>query len=130
MGKTMWARSLGTHLYCIGILSGEELMKAPYVEYAVFDDWRGGIKFFPSYKEWLGCQAWVSVKCLYKEPKLTKWGKPSIWLTNTDPRNEMMQADIAWLEGNVTFIEINSPIFRANRALTHTSEQSDRSSSE
>lgn len=113
-GKTLWARSLGKHLYCVGLVSGDECMKGPLVDYAVFDDIRGGIKFFPSFKEWLGCQAYVTVKCLYREPKLIKWGKPSIWLANTDPRDEMAQADIDWMNMNCTFISIDSPIFHAN----------------
>jgi hypothetical protein len=89
-------------------------MKADHAEYAVFDDIRGGIKFFPSFKEWLGCQAWVTVKCLYREPKLVKWGKPSIWLSNTDPRDHMENSDIDWMNKNCIFVEINSPIFHAN----------------
>lgn len=89
-------------------------MKAPDVDYAIFDDIRGGIKFFPSFKEWLGSQDYVTVKRLYKEPKLVKWGKPSIWLSNSDPRREMDDTDVHWLNANCTFVEINSPIFRAN----------------
>lgn len=112
-GKTLWARSLGPHIYCVGLVSGTECMKDD-VDYAVFDDIRGGIKFFPSYKEWLGCQAWVTVKCLYREPKLKQWGKPSIWLANTDPRLELDPSEVSWLNANCTFVEINSPIFRAN----------------
>uniref|UniRef100_A0A8A4XBZ4 Replication-associated protein n=1 Tax=Tarsiger cyanurus Genomoviridae sp. TaxID=2814994 RepID=A0A8A4XBZ4_9VIRU len=92
----------------------DECMKATEVDYAVFDDLRGGIKFFPSFKEWLGCQAWVTVKCLYREPKLVKWGKPTIYLANTDPRDEMTNADIEWMNKNCIFVEINSPIFHAN----------------
>lgn len=113
-GKTLWARSLGSHIYCVGLVSGTECMKATEADYAVFDDIRGGIKFFPSFKEWLGCQAYVTVKCLYREPSLVKWGKPSIWLSNTDPRDEMQNADIEWMNKNCIFVEINSPIFRAN----------------
>lgn len=116
LGKTLWARSLGNHLYCIGLQSGDELVKASHVDYAVFDDIRGGIKFWPAYKEWLGCQQYVTVKQLYREPKLVKWGKPTIWLSNTDPRNDMLQQDIPWIEANCTFVEISSPIFRANTA--------------
>lgn len=113
-GKTLWARSLGTHIYCVGLISGDECLKAQMVDYAVFDDMRGGIKFFPSFKEWLGCQAWVTVKCLYREPKLVKWGKASIWISNTDPRNEMLQSDVDWMEANCIFVEVKDPIFRAN----------------
>lgn len=86
-------------------------MKAAEVDYAIFDDIRGGIKFFPSFKEWLGCQSHVTVKCLYKEPKLLKWGKPSIWLANSDPRDEMNGTDCDWLDANVDFIEINNKLF-------------------
>jgi hypothetical protein len=113
-GKSAWARSLGSHIYCIGLVSGTECLKAPDVDYAVFDDIRGGIKFFPSFKEWLGCQEYVTVKQLYREPKLVKWGKVSIWLANKDPRHEMDVEDVHWLEANCKFVEINSPIFRAN----------------
>ena len=67
-GKTLWARSLGKHIYCVGLVSGNECLKDD-VDYAVFDDIRGN-QVFPSFKEWLGAQAWVTVKCLYREPKL------------------------------------------------------------
>lgn len=78
------------------------------------DDIRGGIKFFPAYKEWLGCQEFVTVKEMYKEPKLVKWGKPTIWLANSDPRNEEQHCDVQWLEANCYFVECNEAIFRAN----------------
>lgn len=113
-GKTLWARSLGPHIYNIGLVSGEECMKAPNVKYAIFDDIRGGIKFFPAFKEWLGAQATVSVKRLYRDPKLVAWGKPSVWISNEDPRLVMDSSDISWLEANARFIEVNSAIFRAN----------------
>lgn len=109
-GKTSWARSLGKHIYCVGLVSGAECMKAHDVDYAVFDDIRGGMKFFPSFKEWLGCQPHVCVKELYREPKVIEWGKPSIWCSNADPRNDMLQVDIDWMEANVTFIEITESI--------------------
>lgn len=110
----MWARSLGTHLYCVGLLSGDECMKAECTDYAVFDDLRGGFKFFPAFKEWLGAQQYVTVKRLYREPKLVKWGKPSIFLTNSDPRDEATGDDRDWLERNCDFIYVGEPIFHAN----------------
>lgn len=113
-GKTLWARSLGAHIYCVGLVSGDECMKTEDAEYAIFDDIRGGIKFFPSFKEWLGCQLWVTVKCLYREPKLVKWGKPSIWISNTDPRDNMEAADVDWMNKNCIFVAVDSPIFHAN----------------
>nr|WAE43275.1 MAG: replication associated protein [Cressdnaviricota sp.] len=109
-GKTTWARSLGVHIYCVGLMSGSELLKAPDVEYAVFDDMRGGMKFFHSFKEWLGCQPHVSVKVLYKEPVVLPWGKVGIWLANDDPRDGMSPEDVNWLEANCTFIACNEKI--------------------
>jgi len=115
-GKTLWSRSLGSHVYTMGMASGKELRKASNadVKYAVFDDIRGGIKFFPAFKEWLGCQDYVTVKELYREPALVRWGKPTIWVSNDDPRLVMEASDVAWLEANAVFIECNYPIFRAN----------------
>lgn len=110
LGKTLWARSHGPHIYCIGLVSGAECMKAASCDYAVFDDIRGGIKFFQAFKEWLGAQAYVSVKQLYRDPTLVKWGKPSIWLSNTDPRLGLDVADVEWLEGNCVFVELTSSI--------------------
>lgn len=109
-GKTTWARSLGKHIYNVGLVSGKECMKAVDVEYAVFDDIRGGIKFFPSFKEWLGCQPHVCVKEMYKEPCVIEWGKPSIWCANSDPREDMLQVDIDWMEINCEFIRVDSKI--------------------
>lgn len=113
-GKTLWARSHGPHIYCIGLVSGKECAKALDVDYAVFDDIRGGMKFFHAYKEWLGCQAYVTVKELYKEARAVEWKKPSVWLSNSDPRLDMMQVDIDWMEKNCIFVECNEPIFRAS----------------
>lgn len=113
-GKTLWARSLGSHLYCLGLVSGEECERAPVVDYAVFDDIRGGIKFFHAFKEWMGAQEYVTVKRLYRDPKLTEWGKPTIWIANEDPRLCMDPTDVSWLNDNCIFVEVTSAIFRAN----------------
>jgi len=75
---------------------------------------RGGIKFFHGFKEWLGAQAYVTVKELYREPKKVKWGKPTIWLANSDPRDEMSNGDIDWMNDNCIFVEVKDPIFRAS----------------
>lgn len=107
----MWARSLGNHIYFCGLYSYAEAIKAPAADYAIFDDLQGGIKFFPSFKNWLGGQMEFQVKGLYRDPQLITWGKPSIWISNTDPRLEMMAHDIEWMEGNCIFVEISSLLF-------------------
>ncbi|ASH99148.1 replication-associated protein [Giant panda associated gemycircularvirus] len=125
VGKTTWARSLGNHVYFMGVMSGEVALRDMHdADYAVFDDMRGGIEFFPSWKEWLGSQAVVTVKKLYRDPVQVKWGKPSIWLSNADPRSQLrssvhhanegkmsaIENDIAWLEGNCQFVYIEDSI--------------------
>jgi len=60
---------------------------------------------------------------------LFKWGRPSIWCSNKDPREEMYeshkfgerifkkefgQEDIDWLNANCIFINVEEPIFRAS----------------
>lgn len=115
MGKTVFARSLGSHMYFGGLFSaGEAVAHQSDATYAVMDDIAGGIKFFPRYKDWLGCQFQFQLKVLYKEPCLFNWGRPCIWISNVDPRCDMTREDVDWLEGNCTFVEITSPIFHAN----------------
>ena len=48
----MWARSLGNHAYFGGLFSLDESVDD--VEYAVFDDMQGGLKFFHAYKFLVG----------------------------------------------------------------------------
>lgn len=113
-GKTVWSRSLGPHLYFCGLYSYKEAKKAADATYAIFDDIQGGIKFFPAFKNWLGSQYQFQIKGLYRDPELITWGKPSIWVANTDPREDMSPADIEWLEGNCTFVNVTTAIFHAN----------------
>jgi hypothetical protein len=120
---------LGEHVFFGELFSGGMAeMITPDVKYAVFDDIRGGITFFHGWKAWLGCQAEFNNKALYRDPSPIKWGRPSIWCSNKDPREEMCyyvmgerhfqkgygQEDIDWLEANCIFVEINSSIFHAN----------------
>jgi len=114
-GKTTWARSLGAHIYFGGLFSGgAALAGGSTANYAVFDDIRGGIKFFPGFKDWLGCQSCFMVKQLYREPMLFKWGRVSIWISNKDPRLELDEDDVQWMEGNCQFVYVGDSIFRAN----------------
>lgn len=83
------------------------------VDYAIFDDIQGGIEFFHAYKFWLGHQEQFYVTDKYKGKKLIKWGKPSIWLSNNDPRMDR-NADMEWLNANCTFVYLDTPIFHAS----------------
>lgn len=111
LGKTVWARSLGNHIFFSGLYSGAEAMRYDAVEYAIFDDMQGGMPFFHGYKNWLGSQWSFMVKQLYKDPALITWGKPCIWLCNwiDDPRGAQ-GVDTEWLRANCIFVELHQPI--------------------
>lgn len=81
------------------------------VEYAVFDD-IGGLKFLPTYKFWLGHQKEFYVTDKYKGKKLVQWGKPAIWVNNTDPREEqgIRDDEVEWLNANCQFVYIGESI--------------------
>lgn len=114
MGKTLWARSLGNHAYFGGLFSLDEDLET--VDYAVFDDMMGGLEFWHSYKFWLGAQKQFYATDKYKGKKLIKWGRPCIYVSNNDPREDK-GADINWLEGNCVFHYVSEPLFSA-RAST------------
>jgi len=46
-----------------------------------------------------------------------KWGKPTIWVCNTDPRLDAYplnsRPDFAWMEGNVDFIEVTDSLIES-----------------
>ena len=69
----------------------------------------GGIKFLPAYKFWLGHQKQFYVTDKYKGKKLVHWARPSIWLSNSDPRDEL-GVDTDWLNANCDFVYLDSPI--------------------
>lgn len=127
-GKTTWARSLGDHIYVQGVLSGKEILNSnESARYAVLDDIRGGLKFFPAWKDWLGGQQWISVKQMYRDPVLWKWGRPCIWCANRDPRADIrrsidkddgvfMEDDMDWINANCIFVYVDEALvtFRAS----------------
>lgn len=110
LGKTVWARSLGNHIYFCGLYSYKEASRASECDYAVFDDLQGGIKFFHGFKNWLGGQREFQIKGLYRDPEMITWGKPSIWCANTDPRQDLDHADNLWMEANCIFVEIETSL--------------------
>ncbi|AXL65863.1 replication-associated protein [Tubeweb spider associated circular virus 1] len=117
LGKTVWARSLGKHNYFAGLFNLDDFSES--AEYAIFDDMSGGFSFFPSYKQWMGGQFQFTVTDKFKHKRTVRWGKPTIWLCNTDPRLDWYKPgsspDFGWMEENADFVELTETIFRANR---------------
>lgn len=69
----------------------------------------------------MGGQFEFVVQDKYKGKRRIKWGKPTIFICNEDPRNEIgneklgaSRIDWNWLEDNCLFYELHEPIFRAN----------------
>nr|QCX29445.1 Replication-associated protein [Plant associated genomovirus 9] len=119
LGKTVWARSLGTHFHCGGLWNMSEFNES--VEYAVFDDMVGGLRAgYFNYKDWMGGQSNFAVLDKFMNKRSIRWGKPTIFICNEDPRdqppafNDRVGLDWAWLEENCVFYEVKDAIFRAN----------------
>nr|USZ80655.1 replication-associated protein [Tick-associated gemycircularvirus 5] len=117
----------GNHFFARGKFNGREFVKVEQqVDYYVFDDMEGGLRFFPGWKHFLGMQTWFNVRQFHRDPPMVKGGKPCIWICNLDPREEayaqlrdrdsrvQVENDVAWLEKNCIFVEVAEPIFRAN----------------
>lgn len=90
-------------------------------EYAVWDDMLGGLKAgYFNYKNWLGGQFGFTIQDKYGKKKSIKWGKPSIFICNIDPREDMElvakgpQIDWAWMEENCVFYKVEDAIFHAS----------------
>ena len=107
LGKTLWARSLGNHAYFGGLFSLDEDLCG--VDYAIFDDMQGGLKFFHGYKFWLGAQKQFYATDKYKGKKLVDWGRPSIYLSNQNPLCDE-GVDHDWLLANCLFVELTDSI--------------------
>lgn len=117
LGKTVWARSLGPHAYFGGLFNLEEFNEQS-ARYAIFDDIAGGFGYVPAYKNWMGGQFEFTVSDKYKHKRSVRWGKPTIWLCNTDPRLDWYKPgsnpDFEWMEQNCDFVELSRAIFHAN----------------
>ena len=79
------------------------------VDYAIFDDMQGGLKFFHAYKFWLGCQTQFYATDKYKGKKLINWGRPSIYIANSNPLCDE-GVDVDWLMGNCVIVELESSL--------------------
>lgn len=127
-GKTTWAQSLGNHIYMRARYNAREASLCESKDYCVIDDISGGIRFFPHWKDWFGGQPYVQIRLLYRDEVLLRSGKPTIWLNNRDPReqlrdmvgrdysDEQYQNDCEWMDANCIFVYVDSPIvtFHAN----------------
>lgn len=61
-------------------------------QYAIFDGMEKGLKSIPNFKFWLGGEKEFVIGDKYMRKQRIMWGKPSIYLGNTDPRKDCSKA--------------------------------------
>jgi hypothetical protein len=108
LGKTVWARSLGKHMYMSNMFSLDQWNDK--ADYLICDDisW----KYFPSAKMLLGGQQVFTMSDKYARKRTVNWGKPCIYLMNNDNYLEMASDPIwAWLEINCMFVFITNKLY-------------------
>lgn len=92
-GKTEWARSiafsngLGDHMYFNGGFNLDEWNED--AAYIIIDDFDKDPdtpleRYFPSWKQFFGCQKEFTLTDKYRRKQKVKWGKPLIWISNNE----------------------------------------------
>lgn len=106
MGKTVLARSLGSHWYMMGAWNVE--CYDDRADYGVMDDidWDNLKRY---YKGIMGLQQDVTVTDKYKKKSVINGGRPVIMVSNALPTFTVDEA--AWLERNVSFHYVGTPVF-------------------
>jgi len=109
-GKTSWARSIepAAHIYICNQWNIDCWDDA--AKLVVIDD--VSVNYFP-WKPILGCQLVFNATGKYRSARKCVGGKPCIYLVNPDmdPRRTLSGSEYDWLLVNVTFIEINAPLW-------------------
>lgn len=108
-GKTVWARSLGPHVYLSGTWDYDVFM-AEYrtANYVIFDDIPTDANAM--WKSFFGAQRSFSITGKYKKSKRVEWGKPMIYLCNYD-MNPLLTLYGNYFELNSVVVEIIDPLF-------------------
>ena len=103
---------IGKHAYFQGMFNLQELDNE--ADYAIFDDLIGDLESFKQYKQWFGCKQEFTTTDKYARKRKIIWGKPSIWLSNNDPRASP-HIDLDWWDKNVITCNITKPIARVTQ---------------
>ncbi|AUM61783.1 Rep [uncultured virus] len=106
LGKTVLARSLGTHWYML--MQWNIDAHDDDAEYGVLDDidWDSLKRY---YKGMMGCQSDITVTDKYKKKTIIQHGRPVIILTNELPIFSVAEA--SWLEANVVFHYVGHKLY-------------------
>ncbi|ALR86811.1 Rep [Turnip leaf roll virus] len=118
-GKTLWARSLGTHNYITGHLDFSARVYHDDVEYNVIDDVDPHYLKMKHWKHLIGAQKEWQTNLKYGKPRIIKGGVPSIILCNPGDgasykdfldksENEALKS---WTIQNSAFTTITEPLY-------------------
>nr|ALR86775.1 Rep [Turnip curly top virus] len=118
-GKTLWARSLGSHNYITGHLDFSTRVYNDDVTYNVIDDVDPQYLKMKHWKHLIGAQKEWQTNLKYGKPRIIKGGIPSIILCNPGegasyqtfldkPENEALKS---WSLQNSIFTTIEEPLF-------------------
>nr|ALR86829.1 Rep [Turnip leaf roll virus] len=118
-GKTLWARSLGTHNYITGHLDFSARVYHDDVEYNVIDDVDPHYLKIKHWKHLIGAQKEWQTNLKYGKPRIIKGGVPSIILCNPGDgasykdfldksENEALKS---WTIQNSAFATITEPLY-------------------
>ncbi|AYQ58880.1 replication initiation protein [Bitter gourd yellow mosaic virus] len=116
-GKTMWARSLGTHNYLCGHLDLSPKIYSNDAWYNVIDD--VDPHYLKHFKEFMGAQRDWQSNTKYGKPVHIKGGIPTIFLCNPGPSSSYIEyleeeknaALKAWVLKNALFITLEGPLY-------------------
>jgi hypothetical protein len=115
LGKTIWARSLGAHVYTGGMFMLDRINPAGTdAQYAVFDDIMDGFDGIPNWKYWFGCMDDFVCTDKYRAKLNIRWGKPSIMLCNENPTLELSPANQAWVAANCVVVNLTNYLLHVN----------------
>jgi len=109
VGKTEWARCLGSHFYMNG--SWNLGCFREDVEYGIFDDLEFGM--FKYFKQFMGCQqSEFSVSDKFIRNSVIRFGKPCIWLCNEDIDSWKMSSRMYdWVSRNCDIVYVDEYIY-------------------
>jgi len=63
-----------------------------------------------NYKQWFGAEEEVVVTDKYQPKRTLKWGKPMIWLSNSNPL-ESGVFNRKWMEGNTVVVHLEHQLW-------------------
>lgn len=111
LGKTEWARSLGTHHYYPNTITTDRTKGA---RYCVIDDMDAWDKF-PYKKQFFGCHKQIGLCLKYQKPEILEWGIPTIWLWN--PENAPFEVTSpGYYNDNCNIVTVTRPLFWPRQA--------------